>query len=181
MAFPKFDSKTFRNAALGLTGAVAAAAMVVGPSAAEDRKVDPAPSFLAAEIEHAAGNQAEFTPVVADTAQYPEMAPLEAIEFSRGQVVLYSGREIQNLRGIANFLNEVGRPATIVYYNGEEGPLRIEPDQFAVFANEKYGGIYTQHSANTGIGADIEIFARNSGVPLQQAALNSETLTVSLH
>ncbi len=181
MAFPKFDSKTFRNAALGLTGAVAAAAMVVGPSAAEDRKVDPAPSFLAAEIEHAAGNQAEFTPVVADTVQYPEMGPLEVMEFSRGQVVLYSGRDIENLRGVADYLNEVGRPATIVYFNGEEGPLRIEPDQFAVFANGNFGGLYGQFSVGRGIGADIEVFARDNGVPLQQAALNDRDLTAGLY
>ena len=170
MAFPKFGSKTFRNAALGLTGAVAAAAMVVGPSAAEDRKEEPAPSFLTAEIEH-----------IANADEYPEMGPLEVMEFSRGKVVLYSGRDIQNLRGLEEYLNEVGRPATIVYYNGEEGPLRIEPNQFAVFANENYGGIYSQYSADTGIGADIEIFAKNSGVPLQLPDTAPEPLNNGLH
>ena len=181
MAFPKFDSKTFRTAALGLTGAVAAAAMVVGPSAAEDRKVDPAPSFLAAEIEHAAGNQAEFTPVVADTIQYPEMAPLEAIEFSRGRVVLYAGRDLFGLSGVEAYLNEVGRPASIVYYNGADGPLKVEDNEFAVFANGDFGGIYEQTHINNGIGADIELFARDNGVPLQQAALNNDNLTAGLN
>ena len=170
MAFPKFDSKTFRAAALGLTSAVAASTMVVGPSAAEDRKEEPAPSFLAAEMEH-----------IANADEYPEMGPLEVMEFSRGQVVLYAGRDIQNLRGIANYLNEVGRPATIVYYNGKEGPLHIEDNQFAVFANGQFGGIYGQFSIGRGVGADIEVFAKDNGVPLQLPDTTPEPLNNGLH
>ncbi len=170
MAFPKFDSKTFRNAALGLTGAVAAAAMVVGPSAAEDRKEEPAPSFLTAEIEH-----------IANADEYPEMGPLEAIEFSRGQVVLYAGRDLKNLGAVEEYLNGAGRPATIVYFNGEEGPLRVEDDQFAVFANGQFGGIYGQYAINYGLAADIELFAKNNGVPLQLPDTAPEPLNNGLH
>lgn len=99
-----------------------------------------------------------------DTFERKVMSPLQAVEYSKDRIVLLAGSEIRNLRGLEEFLVENGYPAEIVYPSNEPGPLQVRPDQFAVLVNEKYGGIYTQYSASTGIGADILIFARNSGL-----------------
>lgn len=92
------------------------------------------------------------------------MNALQAMDYSKGRIVLLAGSEIQNLRGVEKFLVGLGYIAEVVYPTNEPGPLQVRSDQFAVFVNEKFGGIYGQYSVGRGIGADIEVFARSSGL-----------------
>ncbi|MFT6489992.1 MAG: hypothetical protein ACJAXQ_000770 [Parvibaculaceae bacterium] len=100
------------------------------------------------------------------------MTPLEVMEYSKERVVLYVGSDssgtdgyVLNIRGIVSFLTELGWRTEIAYPTNEPGPLQVPIGKFAVFANGRFGGLYTQRDIDRGIGAEIEIFARNSGVP----------------
>jgi hypothetical protein len=102
----------------------------------------------------------------------PVMTPLEVMEYSKERVVLYVGSDssgtdgyVLNIRGIVSFLTELGWRTEIAYPTNEPGPLQVPIGKFAVFANGRFGGLYTQRDIDRGIGAEIEIFARNSGVP----------------
>jgi hypothetical protein len=92
------------------------------------------------------------------------MGPLKAMDYSKGRIVLYTGGSLRNLRAVVEYLTRVGFPTEIVFASNEPGPLQIQADEYAVLANGNFGGIWGQYSINSGLAADIEVFAQNSGL-----------------
>ena len=116
--------------------------------------------------------------VVRDPSQtaYPVIDPLDVAAYSEGRIILYVGEDILDIEGAIRFLTERGWSATIAYPSNAPGPLQIRADQFGVFANSIFGGIYIQDDIDGGVGAEIEIFARNSGVPQNEGGISLDAL-----
>lgn len=168
MGFPKFDSQTFRSA---MIGGLATLAVATSPAMAEDQAKSPIAQNFAATTTVATNLKPEQS--------YEIVTVMEAIERSEGQVVLYAGKDLQDVTAVSRFLNEQGTPNIILGVDPTD-EFSINQDEMMVIANKRAVGPYTQDHINRGIAADIDLFAKSSGVPAIAANLPEDNMTAGL-